>query len=107
MIIRRVPGTHSHNTRMTDHRVLKLTLTLNNRKKGRGYWKLNSSILNKDEYKQGIQNIIETLDNTLSPLAKWECFKHNVKEFSICFSVKNNREWKQKINRIEKENISN
>ena len=33
MIIRRVPGTHSQNTRMTDHRVLKLTLILNNRKR--------------------------------------------------------------------------
>ena len=39
MIIRRVPGTYSQNTRMTDHRVLKLTLILKNRKRGRGYWK--------------------------------------------------------------------
>ena len=103
LIIRRVPGTHSNNTRMTDHRVLKFSLNMNNRKRGSGYWKLNSSILSNEEYEEGINRIIENLDSELSPLSKWESFKSQVKEFSICFSTKNKKEWKHKIQNIEKE----
>ena len=103
IIIRRVPGTHSNNTRMTDHRVLKFSLNMNNRKRGSGYWKLNSSILNNEEYEEGINRIIENLDRELSPLSKWESFKSQVKEFSIVFSTKNKKEWKHKIQNIEKE----
>ena len=75
LLIRRVPGTHANNTRMTDHGVLKLCLTLSDKKRGSGYWKLNSDISNREEYKQGIHDILEHLDNNLSPLSKWEYLK--------------------------------
>ena len=48
-------------------------------KRGPGYWKLNTSHLENEDYKKGIENIIENLDQTLSALEKWEFFKRKVK----------------------------
>ena len=57
------------------------------------------SILGHQEYDEGINHIIENLDTELSPLSKWESFKSQVKEFSICFlpEIKRNGNIKFKI----------
>lgn len=49
----KIPGTHSYGTRMTNHRFLKLYHDIDKTKKGPGYWTLNVSFLEKDNYKKG------------------------------------------------------
>ena len=70
VLIRRVPGTHSNGVRMTDHRCLKFYIVISENKRGQGYWKLNTLHLENEDYKKGIENIIENLDQTLSSLEK-------------------------------------
>ena len=50
ILVRRVPGTHSNGIRMTDHRLLKFCLIINDSKRGPGYWKLNVSHLDNEDY---------------------------------------------------------
>ena len=80
IIVRKIPGTHSNGSRMSDHRALKCTFYLSHNEKGSGYWKLNTSYLVKDI----IQNVKEDIDG--SHLYKWETLKYNVKTFftSVC-----------------------
>ena len=43
IIIRRIPGTLTSVTPLTDHRLLKFSVKLSDAKTGPGYWKLNTS----------------------------------------------------------------
>lgn len=58
ILIRKIPGTHSNGTRMSDHRALKFELNIYNNQRGKGYWKMNVSILNEDDFKRNIIQII-------------------------------------------------
>ena len=42
---------------MSDHRALRFTFTIMNNLRGDGYWKLNSSYLDNDDFKAGIKQI--------------------------------------------------
>ena len=42
---------------MSDHRALRFTFTIMNNIRGDGYWKLNSSYLDNDDFKAGIKQI--------------------------------------------------
>ena len=103
ILIRRVPGTHSNGTRMTDHRLLKLFIVVSEDKRGPGYWKLNVSYLDHEDYRKGIEHIVENLDETLSALEKWECFKRKVKDFSIYFARNTKKKTGLLIRQIENE----
>ena len=103
VLIRRVPGTQSNGTRMTDHRLLKLFIITSEDKRGPGYWKLNVSHLENEDYKKGIDNIVENLDENVTALEKWECFKRNVKDFSIYFARNTKKETGILIRQIENE----
>ena len=105
VLIRRVPGTHSNGTRMTDHRILKLFIITSEDKCGPGYWKLNVSHLENEDYKKGtcIDNIVENLDENVTALEKWEFFKRKVKDFSIYFARNTKKETGILIRQIENE----
>lgn len=70
MIIRRIPGTHNKNTRMSDHRYLKTCVDFKKLERGLGYWKLNISPLEHDEYKKSIINIFNELDKSLDSISR-------------------------------------
>lgn len=73
-------------------------------KRGGGYWKLNTSLLENKEYKEQISEIIKNISNTHETFKqKWEILKDEVKKFSIIFSVKQSNRFKKKIFNIEKE----
>ena len=40
---------------MSDHRFLKKVVKIDKLKRGPGYWKLNTSHLDNDEYREGIK----------------------------------------------------
>lgn len=85
ILLRKIPGTHS-GKRMSDHRFVKFTLKILNNNRGPGYWKLNVSYCENEEYKSNIRNIVRTLDNSLGAIDRWELLKRIVKDFSIYFA---------------------
>ena len=52
--LEKIPGTHNRKTRMSDHRYIKTSVILNKLERGSGYWKLNVSHLENQEYIKGI-----------------------------------------------------
>lgn len=80
--VRRLPGTHNNKTRQSYHIYLKCILNYHKLERGAGYWKRNDSNLEKD-YKQGVVDIFNNIDNTIDPLLKWESFMINVLFYKI------------------------
>ena len=75
----------------TDHRALVLIVEIKGEERGPGYWKLNSSLLNKQEY---VAYMNEVLDHEITLLEtskcndqqKWERIKKRVKSATIAFT---------------------
>lgn len=59
IVVRKLPGIHKKNTRLSDHRLLKCNLNFSNLERGKGYWKLNISHLENEDYKRGILGFIQ------------------------------------------------
>ena len=76
--------------------------------KGTGYWKLNTSYLENDDYVKGIKDIIQNVINNVngSHIVKWETLKYDVKQFSLKFAKQFQKNIKKKILYLE-EAISN
>ena len=65
IIVRRLPGTYNNKTRLSGHRYLNLLLTLTKLDRGVGYWKMNVSHLENENYKQGVVDIYNDINSTL------------------------------------------
>ena len=89
-----------------DHKAVVSNLNYSENKKGKGYWKLNNSILKDDIYKNSIQNIFnETITeykNIKYKRLQWEVFEMNVKEFSIKYSIALSKQTKADIVQSQK-----
>ena len=90
-----------------DHAAVVTIFSNLGRKRGSSYWKLNTSVLNDNDYIIGIEQIY---DNTLNeymeilPRPKiWDMFKIRVKEFSIRFCSYSANLKKKEIESIEKQ----
>ena len=70
-----------------DHKAISITLQIADNKRGKGYWKLNNSYLEHDEYQAGIvriyDEIIAEYNQQVSISTLWDYFKLKVKQFSI------------------------
>lgn len=67
---------------MSDHRALKFELNIYNNQRGKGYWKMNVSIINEDEFKKNIIQIIRDTEKLeKSCVEKRETLKQKVKYF--------------------------
>ena len=73
--------------------------------RGKGYWKLNNSILDEEDYKEGISKIfndaVETYEEDVSKSLLWEFLKIKFKEFSIMYCTLKSRTNKQTIKDLE------
>lgn len=69
----------------SDHSYVQLTLQGSSITHGRGYWKLNNSLLENDEYCEGVRDIISgTQAESYDSLAGlWDVIKFKVKDHSI------------------------
>ena len=85
-IVRRILGTHSNGSRVSDHRLLKLFIKRRENNRGPGYWKLKVSYLDIEDYRVGIKNILQNLYDPGKALDTWESFKCQVKDFSFKYS---------------------
>lgn len=96
----KIPGTHSNGSRMSDPRFLKNFYDIDKTKRRPGYWKLNVSYFENENYKKGI--IDRSINTSLSPTAAWELIKRKVKGYFINFA-KYKQKNKVKIKSIEHE----
>ena len=78
---------------MSDHCMIRLIIELENKGRGPGFWKLNTSLLENGDYILEINDIIEQIKKTTfkDVRSKWDFFKQQVKEFSVKFSAAKKR----------------
>ena len=73
----------------TDHRAIYMVVEVSNYDRGRGFWKLNTSLLQSQEYltttNMEIQKTLETTINK-TPLERWELLKARIKKHTIEFA---------------------
>ena len=69
-----------------DHNAISLKLKVSENKRGKGYWKLNNSLLNDITYLNEIKEVIRSVNYEFSYLdqqMKWEMCKIRIKDFSM------------------------
>ena len=92
----------------SDHSAIKISLAISSNKRSPGFWKLNCSLLENEEYIKRIKDTIkETIEFIMSadPTLLWETIKCKVRgDTTTCISYAANirREANQKIRKIEK-----
>ncbi len=90
-----------------DHKAVMISFRCNNRQRGRGYWKLNVSILSEEKYKDYIRKlIIDTISeynntNEVDKAMIWELVKIRVKEFTVRYSCARSKHKTNIIKEIE------
>ena len=78
-----LPGYHS------DHSLVLLNLDINTPRKGRGFWKLNTSLLSDPNYVSRIQNsIVQTKEDNIGadPDLLWDIIKCNIRRDTISYT---------------------
>ena len=94
-----------------DHKAVVTKLrTDQNKPRGPGYWKLNTSVLNEPMYRDGIRNVFtSTVTEYTGRIAKykiWELCKIRFKEFSIKYCFRRNHVKKREY-QVLSENLDN
>jgi len=93
---------------LSDHSPISLTLKfLNQPDRGPGYWKLNVSLLQEEEYKLSIRKKLNELKTSLNNMddknLKWEMFKYEIRKNSIQYSK--DRKRKRNEDKANKEKL--
>ena len=88
-----------------DHKSVVMQVAITNKKRGKGYWKLNNSVLSDEEYVNGItqlfHDIYTTYNENVSKTLLWEYMKKQLKEYSISYCTVKARVSKNLINELE------
>ena len=93
----------------TDHSMILLKIALHYNPRGRGFWKLNTSLLQEDEYLRQIKTVIHQTkneyksDNPVNPTLLWEMIKMKVREKSISYAAAKSSQTKSRENKLNKE----
>ena len=90
---------------MTDHRLVSTDIQLSNFVRGTSYGKCNDGLLGDDDFIKMINDRIDEHQegNFLSKNTSLEILKSKLKAFSMAYSIKKNRERKEKERLIESE----
>ena len=90
-----------------DHKGVVLHLKTENMQRGKGYWKLNVSVLKEEEYKTGIKQLIFETYKEYRDISNerliWDLCKIRIKEYSIKYCCKRAKKRKCKIQLIQQE----
>ena len=72
----------------SDHSYVQLKLKGNKIEHGKGYWKLNNSLLDQPEFCEGIENVIDqtTSESFDSYGGLWDVMKMKIKDYAIKYS---------------------
>lgn len=90
---------------ITDHSLPVITLLENRNPRGKGYWKLNSSLLRDGEYVEIINQLLELEFQNFefdTLIDKWEYIKMQIRSKTIEYSVKKKREMDKTFEICEK-----
>ena len=90
-----------------DHKAVVATFKHSNTRRGKGYWKINNSILNNKAYIKSIENIFHNTINEYHMCLKrdvWDLCKIRFKEYSIRHCTELNLKTKNEISEIEQKN---
>ena len=91
--------------RYTDHNSVSLKININRADKGRGYWKLNSSILKEVNYVKIIKKLIEKYKEKAKKQVKldilWDNFKIEVRDHTIDYCKAKSKQKKNTISILE------
>lgn len=91
---------------ISDHSTPSLTVAPNLVQRGKGYWKLNTTLLNDKEYVKETNNlIVNTLEEYSHENIKlqWEMVKMNVRGFTIQFATRRKKKAEAEVRDLEKE----
>ena len=92
---------------MSDHLSLIFKCSVSANDRGKGYWKLNTSVLQDPNYCSLINDFFTQLpkdiENENNAHTKWELIKHHIKKISIKFCTQKNKSLKSRIQNIEKD----
>ena len=89
-----------------DHNAVTMKLQVTTKKRGKGFWKLNNSLLKDETYKQGVRNIIKNIKieyNSFDYQFMWEMCKIKIREYSMKYASDVSKRRKKHISSIEKE----
>ena len=91
----------------TDHRAISLKINHKAESRGRGYYKLNSKILENEEYKEIINQLISKYQKKLvirntDPRTLWDVLKAEVRDITVKICKQLSREKKYELNKLEK-----
>ena len=93
----------------TDHSMILLKKALHHNPRGRGFWKLNTSLLKEEEYLNLIKTTIYQTkneyqsDNSVNPALLWDMIKMKVREKSIVYATAKNYKTKSCEDTLYKE----
>ena len=89
----------------TDHNGISLKIRTQKVNKGKGYWKLNSSILNDRDYCCNIEKLIKYYENKEKTTENigilWDNFKSEVRDISLDFCKRKAKQKRDKIQTFE------
>ena len=88
-----------------DHKCVITHLKVNTKKRGKGFWKLNGSILAHEEYENEMITLFQNIDDEYGGIANkivlWDYIKIRVKQTSIAYCVKNAAKKRDKTKELE------
>ena len=88
-----------------DHKVVNVHLATKQNVRGRGYWKMNNSALESEEYEKGIKNlyteVISEYGQDVPKSLLWDYMKVKIKEFSIAFGIQKAQNYRDKCQTLE------
>jgi exonuclease III len=94
----------------SDHSIITLEIGKHFNKRGRGFWKLNNSLLHDSEFVTKVKNIIkktkQELDNYRDKGLIWEIVKLRIRTFSIPYCIKKKKD-KNKFKKELEERLEN
>ena len=100
------------NSIKSDHSAISLSLeSIEKNKRGPGFWKLNTSLLNDDKYVQGMYEKIREVKREYASEMEdkrilWEWLKFNIKDFTIKYSKGKAKQRKEVEDKLE-QSLSN
>ncbi len=89
----------------SDHMAVELKLVLQPQVNGPGYWKLNNSYLQNEDYNKGIEKLIKDttreFKDILNARQLWDLCKNKIRTFSINFAKHNKKEKDRRMVKLE------
>ncbi len=100
-----VKKTYITNAPVPDHKAVVVTLREDTGTRGKGYWKINNSIIEDLDYQSEIKNIFTDTIDEYSDCANmrsvWDLCKIRFKEYSIKFSIARSRKKKNELQLLQ------